>query len=275
VSLEIDGIEVSSTSAYTWNTVTTMDGSHEIKLSAVDTVKNSASTSINVIVDNTPPIIQLSPPNGTEFYSDQNLTIDYNITDATSGIAASSATLDDTVVSKGDIIDLRNISIGSHVIKVTATDNAGNSAELSTTFIVKPLQAILDIEPRTLNINSSGRWIQVEIQIPGYYAYQIEVYSIRLNEVISVELKTSEIEEEDRNKDDSDSKLKVKFNRTEVQSIVTSGNVNLYISGKVNGATFMGNNTIRVIENPEKYSDHSEKDPEKNIGNDRGKGNEK
>ncbi|MFZ3059827.1 MAG: Ig-like domain-containing protein, partial [Candidatus Methanoperedens sp.] len=118
VSLEIDGIKVSSASTYTWDTTLVKDGTHEIKLNAVDTVKNLASTSINVTVDNTPPVIQLSPANGTEFYSDQNLTIDYNATDATSGVASSSVALDGTAVTKGDIIDLRNLSIGSHKIRV-------------------------------------------------------------------------------------------------------------------------------------------------------------
>lgn len=61
-----------------------------------------------------------------------------------------------------DLIDL-DLLFGSHTIRVTATDNAGNSAESSITFIVKPLRAVIEIEPHTLNINSSGRWIKAEI----------------------------------------------------------------------------------------------------------------
>jgi len=88
ISLEIDSIKVSGTSAYLWDTTLVKDGPHKIKLSAIDMVKNSASVSINAIVDNTPPVIQLYPVNGTEFYSDQNLRIEYNVTDATSGVAS-------------------------------------------------------------------------------------------------------------------------------------------------------------------------------------------
>ncbi len=174
VYLEIDGIKVSSTSTYAWDTVTAKDGTHDIKLNAVDIVNNSASISINVIVDNTPPVIQISPSNGTEFYSDQYLMIDYNATDATSSVM-SSAVLDGAAITKGDIIDLRNLSIGSHTIRVNSNDNAGNSAEVSTTFIVKPLQAIIEIEPHTLNINSSGRWIKAKIEVSGYNARLIEM----------------------------------------------------------------------------------------------------
>lgn len=271
VSLEIDGVQVSSTSTYTWDTAAAKDGTHEIKLSAVDIVNNSASISITVIVDNTPPVIQISPVNGTEFYSDQNLTIDYNVTDATSGVASFSAALDGIAITKGDLIDLRNLSIGNHTIQVTATDNAGNGAESLTTFIVKPLQAIVKIEPHTLNINSSGRWINAKIEVPGYNARLIDVSSIRLNEIIPVVVKPNGTEEYDKDEEDEeddkddvlendDSELRIKFNRTQVQSIINLGNVTLYISGKVNGAAFLGNYTIRVIENKKI---ESEKETEK------------
>ena len=273
ISLEIDAIKVSSTSTYTWDTTLVKDGIHEIKLNAIDMVKNSASVSINAIVDNTPPVIQLYPANGTEFYSDQNLRIEYNVTDATSGVASSSVTLDGIVVSKGDIIDLRNLSIGGHVIRVIARDNAGNGAESSTTFIVKPLQAFVEFEPHTLNINSSGRWIQAEIEISGYSAKLIDVSSIRLNGTIPVEVKSNEIEEDGKDdvSYDDDLKLKVKFNRTQVQNTVSLGNVTLYISGKVNGAAFTGNSTIRVIKNQKIDLDKENEESEKRNINKRGK----
>lgn len=264
-SLEIDGISIANTTNHLWDSKKVPDGEHEIRLIAEDKAGNTASTSIIVRVDNTPPVIQLSPANGTEFYSDQNLTIDYNVTDATSGVTSSFVTLDGTAVTKGDLIDLRNLSIGSHTIRVNSNDNAGNSAESSITFIVKPLQAIIEIEPHTLNINSSVRWIQVEIKIPGYNARLIDVSSIRLNGTVPVEPKPSEIEEDDKDDIDDDVlenddfELEVKFNRTQVQSIISLGDVTLYISGKVNRAAFIGNYTIRVIENHEKDSDHSEK----------------
>ena len=245
VSLEIDGIKVSSESNYKWDTTLGNDRNYEIKLSAVDVVKNLASTSINVIVDNTPPVIQLYPANGTEFYSDQALAIDYNVTDATSGIASSSVTLDSIAVTKGDIIDLRTLSIGSHIIQVNANDNAGNSAESSTTFIVKPLQAIVEISPNTLNINSSGNWITGFIEVPGYYPESIDISTVILNDAIRAEARPFGIDDHDEN---GMPDLMVKFNRSEVRKIVMIGDIiTLYITGKVDGATFSGNTSIRVI----------------------------
>ncbi|MFA4935205.1 MAG: hypothetical protein WC568_05145, partial [Candidatus Methanoperedens sp.] len=165
---------------------------------------------------------------------------------------------DGIAVSKDDLIDLRNLSIGGHTIQVIATDRAGNNAEASTTFIVKPLPATVEIEPRTLNINSSGSWIQTKIQIPGYYASQIDSSSVRLNGTIPAEIKEIDYKEDV-------SELKIKFNRTLVQNIVGPGYTTLYISGKVNGAAFIGNNTIKAIEN------NTEENPEKNAKNNGGK----
>jgi hypothetical protein len=44
------------------------------------------------------------------------------------------------------------------------------------------------------------------------------------------------------------SDLMVKFNSSEVQRLVTTGEITLYITGKVDGAAFLGNTSIRVIE---------------------------
>lgn len=112
--------------------------------------------------------------------------------------------------------------------------------------IEKPLHAVVKIEPRTLNINSNGKLIEAEIRIPGYDASLIDVTSIRLNGIIPVDIKSDEITEDDEKHVDG-SKLKVKFDRIQVQSVVGVGDVSLYISGKVNGETFMGSDTIRVI----------------------------
>jgi len=273
IYLIIDGVDVTSKAMISNNSINIKpllrDGLHEVRLTVGDKAGNTATANWNFTLDTMPPAIQLSLANGTEFYSDQNITIDYNVTDATSGVASSFATLDGAAITKGDMIDLRNLSIGSHTIRVTATDNAGNSAESSTTFIVKPLQAIIEIEPHTLNINSSGRWIKARIEIPGYNARLIDVSSIRLNGIIPVAVKSNEIEEED--KDDRDdvlendnSELEIKFNRTLVQSIVNPGNVTLYISGKVNVTAFLGNYTIRVIEK-QKIDDEEKEKPEKDT----------
>ncbi len=79
--------------------------------------------------------------------------------------------------------------------------------------------------------------------------------------MIPVDIKSDEITEDDK-EHARGSKLKVKFNRTQVQSITSPGNVTLYISGKVNGEAFIGNDTIRVIEN----STEKEEKPENRGG---------
>ncbi len=117
--------------------------------------------------------------------------------------------------------------------------------EIQTYYTVLALPAQINIDPDTLNLKSKGKWIKAEIQISGYSANQIDVSSIRLNGIIPVDMKSGEIKKD--GKGHGSSKLKVKFDRTQVQSIVSPGIVTLYISGKVNGTAFVGSDTIKVI----------------------------
>ena len=66
-----------------------------------------------------------------------------------------------------------------------------------------------------------------------------------------------------------DFELEVKFNRTQVQNIINPGDITLYISGKINSAAFLGNYTIKVIDN-RKMDEENEK-YEKDNKNKRGK----
>lgn len=50
-----------------------------------------------------------------------------------------------------------------------------------------------------------------------------------------------------------------------VQSIISSGDITLYISGKVNGAVFLGSYTIKVIENKKIDMDKEKEKPEKDT----------
>jgi hypothetical protein len=65
LSLRIDGVEVSTGLPYLWNTTGYPDGNHTVELYVTDKALNTGSTSIQVIVDNTPPTIKiLVPANG-------------------------------------------------------------------------------------------------------------------------------------------------------------------------------------------------------------------
>ncbi|MBW6519326.1 MAG: hypothetical protein K0A89_12625, partial [ANME-2 cluster archaeon] len=244
VAIEIDGIKVSYTSIFAWDTTSYVDGIHEIKLTATDIVDNTNSTSIKATVDNTPPEITLNLINGTEYYSDEKWTADFTATDNLSGIETTTITVDGNQLQKGDIVDMRYLSLGEHSVNAAAYDRAGNYNSTSAMFRIKPLPAIVEISPKTLNINSSGNWITGFIEVPGYSPEQINVSTIRLNKTIHAETRPSDTGDNNNN---GVSDLMVKFNRSEIQTVVEIGNITLHITGKVDYAAFSGNTTIRVI----------------------------
>ena len=107
-----------------WNITRYSDGSHTIRLTATDVVGNSANTSINVTVDNTPPNVLLNLTNGTEFYSDESWTVDFTATDSLSGIDTAVLTIDGIEWNRSDIIDMRYLSLGEHEVVVAILQEA-------------------------------------------------------------------------------------------------------------------------------------------------------
>ena len=105
-------------------------GTHTYTVNATDNVGNPASKSITYTVDpdTTNPTITInSPTDGQHFALGATITADYDCDDTGgSGLA--------TCVAATPI----NTTVGSHIYTVNASDNAGNTATKSITYIVDP-----------------------------------------------------------------------------------------------------------------------------------------
>jgi hypothetical protein len=101
---------------------------------------------------------------------------------------------------------------------------------------------IYKITPQTLNLRSSGRWITFHLSLPvGNYAADVDISTILLNDIISVD--------EDTPSPDAESpKFMVKFDRQEVIAILSPGdNVEVTITGLFNdGTEWEGTDYIKV-----------------------------
>jgi len=89
-----------------------------------------------VKVDETPPAINISSPTAKDYLHSENITIQFTVEDNVSGIVFQSAKLNEVKVANGEIIDLLTLNLGSHVFKVTTTDNAGNSSDQTVAFSI-------------------------------------------------------------------------------------------------------------------------------------------
>lgn len=114
--------------------------------------------------------------------------------------------------------------------------------DITVTGCLTCLDAAIDIDPDTLNLNSQGKWITAYIEPPEGY----EVDDIDLE---SVALKKDGFEVGGEYGEFQTNCAMVKFPRSDVQDILEPGDVELTITGKlIDGPVFEGTDVIRVID---------------------------
>ncbi len=103
------------------------------------------------------------------------------------------------------------------------------------------IEAIIDIDPNTLNLQSKGKWITCYIRLPeDYEVVYVDPDTILLNGQVSSDWSWI---------DQAEQMLMAKFPRSQVQEIIEPGEVELTVSGELaDGTKFEGNDTISVID---------------------------
>lgn len=121
------------------------------------------------------------------------------------------------------------------------------------------VSADIDIDPNTLNLKSKGKWITCYIELPsGYDVKDIDTTTILLEDSLSPELdpKYGFVRSESSYIMDHDGdgilERMVKFDRSEVEDMLSPGTYNLKVTGGlVDGTQFEGySDTITVIDPP-------------------------
>lgn len=150
------------------------------------------------------------------------------------------------------------LPVGSYDLAVTAHADYGSHIETDTyliSFTVVPgpvIEAAIEIRPKTLNLQSKGKWLTCHIWLPeDYNVADIEPNSVRLeNEPNDIYAEWIWFEEQEQ-------LAMAKFDRSEVQEMLVEwgelGDVELTVSGElVDGSIFEGTDTIRVIDKGKK-----------------------
>ena len=124
VTIRVDGIKVSGSPDFAWDTTIYPDGAHTITLEAVDKAGNSASISVDVLVDNTLPAVTIESP--LNFYLRQGITIDADVADA--NLESISVKMDGSEISTflPYEMDTSLYPDGNHTIEIYGIDKAGN-----------------------------------------------------------------------------------------------------------------------------------------------------
>ncbi len=156
---------------------------------------NTVSLPTVSIADITPPVITLSSPDGV--YNSTNVPVRFTVSDA-SGIADNCwYMIDDMIVSTpppGSCANTTlNVSAGSHTFKLFAYDTAGNSNNISSTFVVNidenVTSTIIDDAVSNYTVNASGNTSNIEVVITQNSSIQsITAGNDSDNKTVSVDL---------------------------------------------------------------------------------------
>jgi len=104
-----------------------------------------------------------------------------------------------------------------------------------------PISAEVRIVPRTINLQSKGKWISCHIWLPeNYNVADIDPNSVLLGD--EIEAKSIQVDEQQQ-------VAIARFDREDVESILDIGEVDLTITGRLtDGTVFEGTDVIRVID---------------------------
>ncbi|MCB9481271.1 MAG: hypothetical protein H6680_05565 [Desulfobacteraceae bacterium] len=113
-----------------------LDGSHEITLRATDNYGNSASTKINISLqeeENTPPVVTISRPLDSSVYNSGELILfEGSALDSEDGYLTGESlkwfSTIDSEIGSGSTITKNNLSGGTHIITLIAEDSKGLKA---------------------------------------------------------------------------------------------------------------------------------------------------
>jgi len=172
-------------------------------------------------------------------------------TDVTALVAAFTSSPGSTVRVDG-VVQTSSVTVNDFTSPLVYTVSAedGTIKYWTVTVTVGPalvLQANVEISPQTLNLRAQGRWITAYIEAPEGYAIEtIDIGTVRLqHEEKSIGAEWGEIQD--------DGRLMVRFDWTTVAAWfdgIHNEEVELSITGEINGRTFEGVDTVNVITPP-------------------------
>ncbi len=108
--------------------------------------------------------------------------------------------------------------------------------------LIAPTPIIINIDPNTLNLKSKGNWVTCYVELSeGYDVNDVDIGTVHLEDTIPAEWG-----------DIQGKTLMVKFDRSEVEDMLSPGTYNLKVTGELNdGTQFEGySDEIRVIDPP-------------------------
>jgi RHS repeat-associated protein len=136
----------------TSQTVTSEGANQAISGTATDIAGNSATTTVTIKLDKTPPVISIASPANNSVSASSTLQITGTTMDALSGVANTTCNGSAAVFQGTSFNCSVNLGPGANTITVIATDVAGNSSSQSLTVNLGPV--ITDFNPKSASVGT-------------------------------------------------------------------------------------------------------------------------
>jgi hypothetical protein len=188
VQFQLDGVNLGSavtgagpTYSYSWNTASAGNGTHTITAIATDAPGNTASSSVSIVVDHTPPTVSITAPAAGAALSG-TLSISASATDnvavASVQLQLDGANLGAPLTGSGPtytyLWNTTSVTTGTHTIAAIAADTAGNTASSSVSIIV-------DHIPPTVSVTApaAGATVTGTVTVTGAASDNVAVASVQ------------------------------------------------------------------------------------------------
>ncbi len=123
----------------TYNFVGLSDGSHKVDVLGIDRSGNTATISVNFIVDSTAPSLSITSPSGGYYSPSSTVNVTWAGSDPTSGLLGFQFKIDSESYPATSLVYshvFEGLADGSHTVSVKAYDNIGNTVTRTVTFYV-------------------------------------------------------------------------------------------------------------------------------------------
>ena len=131
-----------------WHTLpTSLDGIHVVAVTVSNQGGNSATCSVNVYYDTTPPVFT-APPQLPAVTAASMLNLSASVDDVHAGVAELLWEVDNITLqassSSTASLDIASFSEGTKSLRITATDHAGNQRDWTSTFVLDRTAPTID-----------------------------------------------------------------------------------------------------------------------------------
>jgi len=136
VELSVDGQDWFEVTGNSYEIIGLGEGDHNLTLRAWDEAGHNATSSVNITIDRTSPIVEILTPLQDQFFNVSDVDLTWQVQDVTDVVCSWRVDGGSWNVTTSNSTAVSNLSDGQHTLYLSCRDQAGNYANVSVTIKV-------------------------------------------------------------------------------------------------------------------------------------------